>query len=231
MLFRSMVQADPQVSSQFAQVMVFYRGPDTEIDITATYPADVVSNLLANPAGKFKQTILQNQNFGIPSPDYISSGYQTQRESGQIIFQSIMLAPEQMLPLRAAMFADTISNEIIPEMATDLNYFTEEEYSNVKRRMEDSKIWETETASGFLSNLRFWWTATDTNYYLTYDDKMASTKPAQVSTFVETYLVDKPALVVVLVNPEIYEAQKNEFDAMGYEVVTEANAYWWGENK
>jgi len=222
-----LVMPHSQISPQVAQVTVTFRGPDTAIDTDSTYAADVFTNLSQNPTGLIKKSFMAVPELKIPSPEYISSGYYTQREGGEIYFQALMLSPEQSIGQRAQLFQNIIQTKVVNGIINDKNYFKTEEYQNVKQRLKDSDLYTTETASGFLSNLRFWWTVSSTDYYFGYNDKMSAVNSTDVANFTQKYLEKKPALVTVLVNPAVYEAQKDEFEAAGFTTITAENAFWW----
>jgi zinc protease len=222
-----LVMPHPQISPQVAQVTVTFRGPDTAIDTENTYAADVFTNLSQNPTGLIKKSFMAVPELAIPSPEYISAGYYTQREGGEIYFQTLMLKPEQSIAQRAQLFQNVVQTKIINGIIEDPNYFKATEYQNVKQRLKDSDLYNTETASGFLSNLRFWWTVASTEYYFGYNDRMSAVTSTDITNFATKYLKEKPALVTVLVNPAVYEAQKDEFEAAGFTTITADNAFWW----
>jgi zinc protease len=224
---RYLVIPHNQISPQIAQVEVYFRAPDTALDTESTYAADVFGSLAANPKGRFKNTLVSNQDLGIPSSEYIGASYYTQKDSGRLTFITVMLSPEAYLPQRAKLLEQTIRTEVIDPLITDPSYFSAEEYASVKQRSQDSRLLEAETSSGLLSNLRFWWASASVDYYFSYIDKLSSVGSKDIAAFFTKYGKDKPAIVTVLVNPEVYQAQKIGFDAAGFELVNKDNAFWW----
>ena len=83
------------------------------------------------------------------------------------------------------------------------------------------------TAAGLLSTLRFWWTCTDAEYYYSYSDRISRVTPDDLNSFVQKYIQNKNPLVTVLVNPEVYEKTKAQFDELGFTEVTADNAFWF----
>ena len=218
-----------QCSPQIAQIQVEFRGPDAAYDVDSTYAADVLGYLFQNPNGIYKQTLMANQSLGIPDPNYTWEGYVTRRESGVVDFGAVVVSPEQFLPERTQLFVDTLQNNIVEKIISDENIFSESQFDSVKQSAEDTRILEAETAKGFLSSLRFWWEVTGTDYYYSYSKKMGEVSWKQIASFLNTYVAGKYPLVTVLVNPQVYEAQKDSFAKAGFKEITADDAFWWNE--
>lgn len=216
-----------QLPEQMAQVITMYRGPDTALDTESTYAADLWGTIAGNPAGSYAQTLCSNPEFMIPNPAYVACGYATMKETGYIQFQAVMMNPQESMAQRAKDFQQVIAEDIVTPLANDPNMFTEEEFALAKQSLSDSQILNEETAKGLLSNLRFWWAATSTDYYFSYLDNVKAATGEDITAFASKYLFEKNPLTLVLVNPAVYEAQKADFDALGFELITAENAYWW----
>ena len=48
-----------------------------------------------------------------------------------------------------------------------------------------------------------------------------------VAAALKKYVLDKNAFVVTIVNPQIYESLKSEFDNEGFAVIKKEDAFWW----
>lgn len=221
------VQPHPQVSPQIAQVMVLMRGPDIAKDKKSTFAADVWAGFVNSPSGRFEQSLIANPSFAVPNADYLSTSYTTSRHHSLIQYTAVMLAPEQMMGQRAAYFAQVLSTEIAPQIVEDPTYFSKEEYDNYPIGPRDSLILRAQTPQSYLSEIRYWWAVADTDYYLNYIAQSSSITQTDVSAFAASYLVNKPAVVIVLINPELYSQQKSEYDALGYKEITVESAFWW----
>ncbi len=221
------VHANPQVSPTLAQVSVFYRGPDAELDKESTYVADVYLTTASNPESTFVKTITENNELGIPSSDYFGTSFGTSRHGSFISFSAAMLSPTANIVDRTLLFTDIIQNNIATNIVTNTNYFSEKEYKSAIQRLKDSQIYERETPQGLLSTLRFFWTAADSKYYFDYLENLEKVTAKDVSTLFETYVLDKNSFITVSINPQVYEAQKEDFDNAGFMTITEENAFWW----
>ncbi len=219
-----------KMSTQMSEVIVSYRGPDAEFNIDDTYAADVTGYLMEDPSGSYKQIMCSKQQLMIPTSDYLNEGYLTKRESGRIQFSAVLLSPVNNLTGRVQLFLYTLQNEVLPKY-TEANAFSDNQLAQVYQKLEDNRIMEEETSSGLLDTLQFWWTAADANYYYNYNINMKKTGNTEIASFINKYITGKKPVVLVLVNPSVYEKEKNDFDSKGYTEITKANAFWWGDKK
>ena len=222
-----LVQPHPQVSPQIAQVMAYYRGPDIANDKESTYAADMWTAFVNSPAGRFEQSLIANPSFAIPNADYLSSGYLTSRNHSLIQYIAIMLSPEQMMGQRAAYFAQVLSDEIALQIVEDPEFFSESDYKDHPIGPRDSQIMRAQRPESYLQNIRYWWAVADTEYYFSHDKLTDSMTHKEIAQFASAYLLKKPAVVVVLVNPDLYAQQKNDYEALGYKEITSDSAFWW----
>lgn len=220
------------ISPYMAQVSVAFRGPDTDFDIEDTYAADYLAYLISEPDGLFKtKLVAPDSGLGIPQADYVGGGYTTVRTSGSINFSAIMLQPENELPQRALKFLSMVQDEILPEIASDKSLYKKAKVKQIVSIMERDRISSTDTATGLLSALRFWWTATSADYYFSYCKKMGLITQKNVQDFLDEYITGKNALVTILVNPEVYGQTVSAYRDMGFDVIDSNNAYWWRDEK
>ncbi|MGL4986928.1 MAG: M16 family metallopeptidase [Treponemataceae bacterium] len=222
-----LVMPNPKISPDNAKVSIYLRGPDTAVDVTSTYAADVLSTLLENPFGSYKINLLLNEDLGIPDIESISSYYGTYKESGIFVFSTTMLDPKNDLPFRGYQFFEEVTKSFFPSIVEDVNFFSREEYNFVKQRIQDTQIYGQESADDFLKTLRFWWASTSTDYFFSYIENMKKVTSRDISRLLTNYIIDKPALVTILVNSDIYKQISQDFAQSGYEVVTSENAFWF----
>lgn len=167
---------------------------------------------------------------GIPDKSYISEGYITSREAGVVNFNAAVTEPGKNLPARSRLFLDTV-NGTLRKVRSDKNAFTKDQFRRVYQKLEDTSLADAETAGRIKSNLRFWWTTVSPDYYYTYVEKMKKTGKNDIDACIDRYFTGKNALVVVLVNPAVYEAQKQAFADAGFEEITGENSYWFLDPK
>lgn len=215
-----------QMSPYYADVEILYRAPDADFDIKDTYAADYLVSLLGDPAGKFKTNLYGNEVLGIPDVDYVWGSYGTTRASSYFDFGAYMLSPEQYLVERTDVLLESVKASL-NEVANDKSLYTSAKVKQIVRTTKDNTTQVSETASGMLSNLRFWWTVADTDYYFSYNDNLGKVKQKDVQTFVQNYFNEAEPLVVILVNPSVYEATREEYLAKGYKEITSEDGEWW----
>ncbi len=212
-------------SSEIAAIEVLFRGPDLAFDIDRadSYAMDVLSEIIARPDGEFKKNVAADGYIGSPTEDYVSGGYVSRRSCGQVSFSATVTLPEEELPLRAVYFSERVS-EFLNSAVLNM------EVEDVKKtvfRIEDSMIFANETPQGILGNARFWWCVADSKYFYTYGENMLSVKPEDIRSVVEKYMIAKNPLVMVLVNPEVYEKSREDFISAGFTEISGDNAFWF----
>ncbi|MCH5290194.1 MAG: insulinase family protein [Treponema sp.] len=216
------------MSPQLARIVIEQRGPDADFAVEDTYSADFLMQLLQEPNGFYKQTLFNDTQLGIPDTDYIFSGYSTVRANGRLIFGANVLSPEQNLPVRAQYLLSEIQQHLLIDLANDAQSFSEEQQKKVLTSIADTMVYNTETPQSLLSTVRYWWTSTSTpDYYDTYTERMSKVTQQSVQDFVQRYVCSRAAAVCVMVNPDVYESCRAEFDAAGFELITADDAFWW----
>ena len=204
-----------KISDQLAQILVDFRGPDAAYDVEDTFPVDVLSNLMANPSGVFRQSFANDETLGIPDSEYVGGSYQTRKTCGILSFYAVVVQPELDLAVRAKYFANKIP-EILEDTAKTAD---KNQISKICERLEDDNIITGQTAEGLLGTLRFWWSVCDENYYYSYNQKMSEVTDSSLLDFVEKYVSGKNPLVTVLVSPTVYEKTKSDFAQAGFEEI------------
>ncbi len=220
-----------KISPQVAQISVRFRGPDCDLNRGDTYTADMLNYFFANPLSPYSKRLAGNQELGIPSDDYVWSGYATKRQTGIINFGCMMLSPEQNLPSRVRLFYKTVQDDICGELSDSKKIIPPEQRKLLLQRMKDDRVIDSETAGGLLSTVRFWWITADTDYYVTNIEKIKAVKDKDISEFIKKYIVGQNAIVTVLVNPELYVRTKDEFEKEGFVEIKSQDAFWWNEGE
>lgn len=225
------VMPNDEMSLSLASIEVDFRGADSDFALKDTYPLDYMLHLLNDPDSSFKKELSDDQRLFIPDSEYIYSGYYTSRASGMISFGATVVEPEQNLAIRAKVFLDDVLQKALPYVLNDDSLFSSEKRNKIAQKLSDDDTWHCQTATGLLNQLRFWWTVADSDYFYSYNKKIASVKKEDVKRVVEKYIQGKNPIVTVLVNTEVYQAHKEEFEAAGFETISAENAFWWNNSK
>ena len=227
----AMVMPYDQISPMIANVTVLYRGPDTDFDLNDTYAADYLCQLTSDPESALVQDLYADKNLQIPGTEYIWHSYQTVRQNGLLQFGVTMLNPKDNLPGRAMDLMDSIQNKIIPKMGADESLYAKPKVKSIARYLKDENAITADTATGLLTNLRFWWIATSPEYYYSYNEKMSKVTQKDMKDYFSKYIQGKNALVTVLVNPSVYEETKAEYEKAGFIVADAQKSAWWDNPK
>jgi zinc protease len=170
-------------------VMLEWQGPSVRQDPTATYAADVFSDALNQAVSVMQQRLVDSGLF-----QSIGVNYYTLDQKGPISIVG-QTTPER---LKEAVVA--LDREIAN--FADPGYITQEQLVNVKAERAVSTAYGEDRASGFAHTLGFWWAVSGIDYYMGYIDGMAKQTLADLQGYARKYIVGKPRVVGVLIDPE-----------------------------
>lgn len=224
-----LVHVTPGTSDGVTSVVYYVRGPDGEFDAKDTYAADVLVNLLNNPSGDFATSLVSNKKLSIPNTDYVGLSYPTRRASGILGFYAYVLNQDGGSPVqKAEEFLRTLKNDVVPLITSD-SFYEKNSISSVIKQLEDSRVYELESAKAILSSLSFFWSACGADYFFSYDENIARVTKNDVISFVHDYITDKKGILLVRVSPSVWEAYKTEFIKNGFQEITAENAFWMND--
>ena len=178
------VEADVGAVTVFMQ----WQGPSVGKDPKSTYAADVFSDVLNDPGSNFQQRLVDSglwQSMGV--------NYYTLNNVGPITISG-QTSPENLRKAIAAVEAEIAK-------FNDPGYFDAGELEAVKAHRAVSSAFDRERASGFAHTLGFWWSVADLEYYMGYVDNMAKQTTAELRAYANRYIVGKPRITGVLINP------------------------------
>jgi zinc protease len=224
----SLVYANEQMYAGVASVDLQFRGPDVTREPEATYAADVLLKLLDDPNGRFKSDIFAKVP-GLYKKEYIQVSYPTQRDGGVVSLSTYMIiSARQDTFARVAALKKAFAEEMALICSTP-DYFTANAFTVLKAQLADERIWERETADGFIGTLSFWWTAAGTGYYQGYGDALRRVAQPDLVRFLNTYVIARPGVLSVQMNPQDFQKEKASAIKQGWSVITKDNAYWWAD--
>jgi len=178
------VEADVGAVTVFLQ----WQGPSVGKDPKATYAADVFSDVLNDPGSNFQQRLVDSglwQSMGV--------NYYTLNNVGPITISG-QTSPENLRKALAALEAEI-------RQFDDPGYFDRGELEAVKAHRAVTSAFDRERASGFAHTLGFWWSVADLEYYMGYVDNMAKQTIDDLRSYGSKYIVGKPRITGVLINP------------------------------
>ncbi|MBE6353702.1 M16 family metallopeptidase [Treponema sp.] len=230
-VMKKAVMSYDSLSSQFVNYQLSFRGPDTDYEIEDTYAADYILTLLEKPSGSYVQSLINDKNMQIPGPEYVSASYQTTRANGTFDFSAMSYTPEGNIAENALYFSKTVTEKVLPELYGDKSLFSKTQVKEIAENIADSRLLSEETAEGLLSNLSFWWSIVPVDYYYQYSKKLQKVSWQDAQHFIKKYFYERNPMLLVLVNPEVYEAHKADFEKAGFETIDGEKNVWWKSGK
>ena len=165
-----------------------WQGPSVTGDPAATWAADVLSTVLANPSSKFQKRLVDSGlTFGV------GLNYYTQAHVGPIsIFAQT--TPDKVLEARKA---------ILDEIGKlgDPSYFTEKELKAAQTQLGIQALYQREQASEYAHTVGFWWAVTGLDYYRDYVANMQKLTRADLANYAKKYIIGKPHVTGLLISP------------------------------
>jgi len=179
-----------------AHVQMIFRGPDTALDSESTYAADLWTQMINSPQGRFKTALEREVPELYGGTRHITAGYHTQRDGGTTYFSFKITVPgEEKLWNIILRLRTTVLQEINAMRAE--NYFTPDEFAAARSEIENQEIITRDIPARYIRNLSFWWTSTSTDYYKGYIDKIRTVSPQSVCAYINRYQHAKPFLTSV----------------------------------
>ncbi|HEX6533639.1 MAG TPA: pitrilysin family protein [Gemmatimonadaceae bacterium] len=181
------VIVEEPVSTVF--VMEQWLGPSVGEDPEATYAADVFSDVMNQEGSAFQRRLVDSGLW-----HSVVVNYYTLNHTGPITISG-ETTPDKLREALAALDSEIARFD-------DPGYFTAAELQLQKRQRVVGTALGLERASGFAHELGFWWSVAGLDYYLGYVDNMAHQTPDDLRRYVRKYILGKPRVVGVLIDPE-----------------------------
>lgn len=189
---KSVVVTKP-VRSPYIQMT--WLGPSVSKDPKATFAADVLSYILAQPTSKFHKALVDS---GITLGAGL--GYYTQNFKGPIN------ASAQVLPGKEREAISALITEI--NKITDPAYFSDEQLNAAKKILAIQAIYDREKTSNLVHTASFWWATASLDYYMNYVQNLQAVTREDIAAYVKTYILGKKVILGVLTSEENAKAQK-----------------------
>ncbi|HEX3102338.1 MAG TPA: pitrilysin family protein [Pyrinomonadaceae bacterium] len=184
-------------------INIGWQGPSIGKDNAATYAADVFSYILTQPDSRFQRNIV---DAGLASG--VGIGYYTQRNVGPINVV-IQTTPDKAKAALKAVYGE------IAQFASP-NYFSDEELESSKTILAANDLYDREKASEYTHTLGFWWSSTGIDYFRGYQKNLNAVSRADITRYVNTYIIGKPHVGIALVAPAVKtRANITEADLVG----------------
>ena len=165
-----------------------WQGPSVTADPAATWAADALSTVLANPSSKFQKRLVDSGlTFGV------GLNYYTQAHVGPIsIFAQT--TPDKVLAARKAIMEELTK-------LGDPDYITEKELKAAQTQLGIQAMYQREQASEYAHTVGFWWAVTGLDYYRDYVANMQKLTRADLASYAKKYIIGKPHVTGLLISP------------------------------
>jgi zinc protease len=171
-----------------AALYIAWHGPSVKEDPAATYAADVLSTVLANPTSKFhKRLVDSGLTFGV------GLSYYTLNYVGPITVFA-QTTPDKVLAAHKAVM------EEIAKLG-DESYVTQEELSAAQTQLGIQALYQREQSSEYAHTVGFWWAVAGLDYYRNYVPNMQKVTRADMAAYARKYIIGKPHVIGLLVSP------------------------------
>ena len=184
-----------------ATLVLKFDGPSVTRDPHSTYAADVLSSILNKRTSALSKRLVDS---GLAY--YANLSYYTLGHTGPI---SLFL---QVDPAKAVE-AKRVALEEITKMG-DSSYVTQQELADAQTELGIQALYEREQTSEWAHTIGFWWSVASLDYYRNYVPNMQRISRSDLAQYARTYLVGKPYVVGLMMNPDAFKKTRIGADAL-----------------
>jgi zinc protease len=184
-----------------ATLVLKFDGPSVTRDPASTYAADVLSSILNKRTSALSKRLVDS---GLAY--FANLGYYTLAHTGPI---SLYL---QVDPTKAVE-AKRVALEEITKMG-DSTYVTQQELADAQTELGIQALYEREQTSEWAHTIGFWWSVAGLDYYRNYVPNMQRVSRSDLAQYARTYLVGKPYVVGLMMNPDAFKKTRIGADAL-----------------
>jgi len=184
-----------------ATLVLRFDGPSVTRDPASTYAADVLSSILNKRTSALSKRLVDS---GLAY--FANLNYYTLAHTGPI---SLFL---QVDPTKAVE-AKRVALEEITKMG-DSTYVTQQELADAQTELGIQALYEREQTSEWAHTIGFWWSVAGLDYYRNYVPNMQRISRSDLAQYARTYLVGKPYVVGLMMNPDAFKKTRIGADAL-----------------
>jgi zinc protease len=184
-----------------ATLVLKFDGPSVTRDPASTYAADVLSAILNKRTSALSKRLVDS---GLAY--FASLSYYTLAHTGPI---SLFL---QVDPTKAVEAKRALLEEITK--MGDSTYVTPQELADAQTELGIQALYEREQTSEWAHTIGFWWSVASLDYYRNYVPNMQRISRGDLAQYARTYLVGKPYVVGLMMNPDAFKKTRIGADAL-----------------
>ncbi|HEY4222898.1 MAG TPA: pitrilysin family protein [Myxococcota bacterium] len=177
---------------------ILWMGPSVKgKEIPMTYAADLLTFSEGPPSSKFNQHLVDSG-----ACVGVGMGWQTAVNVGPIAAQ-FEATPDKV---------DACIKGLLAEMPKikDASYISDDELKSGTFNAEMQDMQARELPSELSHTLSFWWATAGLDYYVNYVPNLKKATRADINTYLDTYVINKPFVLAVMVSPEMAKAGLDE---------------------
>jgi zinc protease len=171
-------------------IRIALQGPSVGHDTSATYAADVLFDVLNDPASAFQHRLVDDGPF-----QSVQGHYLTQDHTGPIEFVGRTTA------IRAEDAVNALTGEL--DGLDALQGIDDDDLAMAKKHREVSMALTIEHTSMLAPELAHWWASAGLDYYLSYHSRMAAQTVEDLRRFARAYIAERPQVIGVLAPPDV----------------------------
>lgn len=174
-------------------IRIALQGPSVGTDTAATYAADVLFDILNDPASDFQRRLADEGPF-----QSLRASYTTLAHTGPIELVG------KTTPDRAWQALVMLLGEL--DSLPNLEGITADDVAFAKKRRQVQSSLTLERAATLAPELAFWWSSAGMDYFLSYDERLAERSTADLRRFALQYVAARPRVIGVLAPPGVIAA-------------------------
>jgi len=219
-----LVFPDSDISADHMKIEMRYRGPDPK-DTTSYFAALMLQQLANEPTSRFQMAVRKSMPKG-SEPENIRIDYVPSTDSSWISVLSIVPAGKKPAETVFA-FKEAVRGTELYMVKANPSYFSAADYDRACQALLEEIMAIQGDAMSSACHMATLWSWGIPSLIFQESDFIMKTRQKNISQFVDTYIQKNLEVVMVRLNPDLYEVNKKSFSSYGFETVSTKNAFWW----
>jgi len=221
-----LVFPDSGIPAGQMQIEIRYRGPDPKD--TRSYISALMLQELANaPSSRFQSAVSKGMPKG-SDPEDLRIVYTPTRNSSSLAIESMLSVPTGRKPADLAFtFKELVRSTELYMVKINTSYFPSAEYQQARESLLEKQMASQGDPLQSAVHMVTLWSWGIPSFLFQESDTIMKSGQKDVSQFVDTYVQKNLEVVLVRIDPNLYEANKKSFSSYGFETIGSQNALWW----
>ncbi len=221
-----LVFPDSSIPSGQMRVEIRYRGPDPSS--TNAYQASLMLETLADdPTSRFQTAVAKGLPKGT-APENVRIVYVPSRNASWLSIESDLTVPAGKSPADIAFaFKELVRSTELYMMKVNASYFSAAQYQTARTTLLEEKMADAGDPMLSAEHMAALWGYGIPSFLLQESDSIMRSGQKDISELVDTYVQKNLEVVMVRIDPSLYESYKKSFSGYGFETVGPQNSFWW----